>query len=129
MNNAMPISAPNIINSRDIRDAMVVEEHDSDHTIILKVRRPDYLGSAQWEFRHGSDTVQAPITDIAWLRRFQSRQVRLQPRDAIRCRMRVRVQYGANLEPIQTSREVVEVIDVIEADTTPQVPLQLPGAP
>ena len=56
--------------------------------MILAVRRPDYLGETQWEFRHGKRTIRAKIEDTNWLARFQDRRVDVRPGDALRCLVR-----------------------------------------
>ena len=48
--------------------------------MILAVRRPDYLGQTQWEFRHGKRTIRAKLIDADWLADFQNRNVDVRPR-------------------------------------------------
>jgi hypothetical protein len=82
--------------------------------MIIAVRRPDYLGEAQWEFRHGKRTIRAKIVDEDWLRRFQARQVDVRPGDALRCIVSQEVRYGYDNELISESFVIEEVIEVLE---------------
>jgi len=68
--------------------ARTIENHAE---LLLKIKKPDYLGDSQWELRHGSRNVPAQIEDAAWLHRFQTRQVNVRPGDAIRGRVRIEV--------------------------------------
>lgn len=51
---------------------------------LLTVKKPDYLGHSQWQLKFGDRTVRATIADQVWLARFHSREVGLQPGDAIK---------------------------------------------
>ena len=82
--------------------------------MILAVRRPDYLGEAQWEFRHGKRTIRGRITDQGWLRKFQGRQVDVRPGDALRCIVVQEVRYGYDNELISESFEITKVDEVLE---------------
>lgn len=82
--------------------------------MILAVRRPDYLGDAQWEFRLGKKTVRAKITDGPWLRKFQTREIDVRPGDALRCNVRHEMQYGYDNELISESFSIEEIVEVLE---------------
>jgi hypothetical protein len=82
--------------------------------MILAVRRPDYLGEAQWEFRWGKRTIRAKFTDQAWLRQFQSRSVDVRPGDALRCMAVQQVRYGYDNEVISETFTVERVVEVLE---------------
>jgi hypothetical protein len=79
--------------------------------MILLVRRPDYIGNAQWEFRHGKmPPLFARITDDTWLAGFKSRKIDLRPGDALRCIVSGEVRYGFNYEVVGT-RYIIEKVD------------------
>ena len=82
--------------------------------MILAVRRPDYLGAAQWEFRWGKRTIRAKIIDQDWLRRFQSRSVDVRPGDALRCIAVQHVRYGYDNEVISETFTVQTIEAVLE---------------
>ena len=82
--------------------------------MILAVRRPDYLGEAQWEFRHGKRTIRAKLTDDQWLREFQNRKVDVRPGDALRCMVGQEVSYGYDNELISETFIVTKVDQVLE---------------
>lgn len=82
--------------------------------MILAVKRPDYLGEAQWEFRHGKRSIRAKIDDSEWLQSFQDRRVDVRPGDALRCLVRQEVRYGYDNELISEAFSVTEVQAVLE---------------
>lgn len=51
----------------------------------LLIKRPVFVGSSMWDFKsiQRRKTFSAPIEDKDWLERYQSRQVHLEPGDAI----------------------------------------------
>ncbi|MFN8694376.1 MAG: hypothetical protein ACK5XX_08240 [Holosporales bacterium] len=54
-------------------------------TLVLIVKKPDYLGDSRWELRLGKRNIQAHIEDVDWLKRFQAREIDVRPGDALRC--------------------------------------------
>lgn len=82
-------------------------------TMLLLVKRPDYLGKARWDLRHGKRPLQALIADEDWLTRFQGRQIDVRPGDALKCRVEVEMLYGFDNELISERFRVVEVIEVL----------------
>lgn len=80
--------------------------------MILKIKRPDYLGEAQWEFRHGKQAINAKIADRKWLNDFQNRLVDVRPGDCLVAVVEVSVNYGIDDEVINHSHRVIEVKEV-----------------
>lgn len=88
--------------------------------MILKVKRPDYLGDAQWEFRHGKQVLRAKIEDRQWLGDFQARKVDVRPGDALEAKIELCVNYGLDEEVISTTYRILEVLDVKPDNHTSQ---------
>lgn len=82
--------------------------------MILAVRKPDYLGLSQWEFRHGKRNIKGKISDEIWLSSFQKRQVDVRPGDALRCSVEHVVNYGYDNDVVSESYTVVRVEEVLE---------------
>ncbi len=91
--------------------------------MILKVKRPDYLGQSQWDFRHGKRAIAAKITDAVWLNKFQSRLVDVRPGDSLRVDMTTEVKYGHNNEVVGTSYNISHVEEVLPGTTEDQLSL------
>jgi len=77
------------------------------------VRKPDYLGTTQWEFRHGKRFIDGKIADEQWLRDFQDRKVDIRPQDSIRAEVLIAVRYGHDDEVVGESYVIERVIEVL----------------
>ena len=102
--------------SLQISDA-VVQELVTRETIptegerIIKVKKPDYLGTSKWEFKHGGRAIEAKIQDAAWLHRFQSSLEPLNPGDSLRVILREEVAYGYDSDVVHVEYTVLRVLD------------------
>ena len=74
-----------------------VEEYVVQSMVVF-IKKPDYLSNSMWELRHGPKSIGAKIEDAEWLDAFQTRRVDLRPGDAIKCQMRVELLYGYDNE-------------------------------
>jgi hypothetical protein len=81
--------------------------------MILKIKKPDYLGESQWEFRHGNRKIMASIIDKDWLINFHSRRIDVRPGDSLRCDMRIDANYGFDGEVVAEHYIIMVVKEVI----------------
>lgn len=81
--------------------------------MILRVKKPDYLGESMWEFRWGNRNFLAKVSHLDWLARFQSREIMIRPGDSIRAIVRISDRYDFSGELTGTTSDVIEVKDVI----------------
>lgn len=95
----------------------------NEAVMILKVKRPDYLGEAMWDFRHESKQIQAKILDSEWLTKFQSRGIDVRPGDAIRATVRIEVEYGYDGEVVATHYSVLSISGVVPGEEPKQTQL------
>ena len=99
----------------DIEALAVRETQSFDATsIVLIVKKPDYLGTSMWDLRHGRRTIAAIIEDKQWLASFQSRKVDVRPGDALRCQARIDMLYGHDNELIAERYTVLQIHEVLE---------------
>jgi hypothetical protein len=98
-------------------NALIVKEQISFQPapMILKVKRPDYLGNAKWDFKHGLTPVSAKIEDENWLFRFRNRDPAtiVRPGDALRCLVGRTVAYGYDDEVVSDEYRIVTVLEVL----------------
>jgi hypothetical protein len=80
---------------------------------IIKVKKPDYLGTSKWEFKYAGHAVEAKILDAAWLHRFQSNLEPLSPGDSLRVILREVVAYGYDSEIVSIDYTVLKVLDIL----------------
>ena len=95
-----------------MEELLTREVNSNESIMILKVRKPDYLGESKWEFvlDRGFD---AKIIDIDWLNRFQNRIEDVRPGDAIRANVRTEIRYGYEGEVVGVRHTIVKVIEVV----------------
>lgn len=97
-----------------LEDLAVKHTFDSPPlTMILAVKKPDYLGASRWSFRHGKRTIEAKIEDEVWLRSFQGREIDVRPGDALECTVMMESLYGHDNELLTERYRVLEVRGVL----------------
>lgn len=107
----------------DIEELLTQEVIKTRAEMILKVKKPDYLSEAQWEFRHETRTIAAKILDIEWLRDFQDRRHDVRPGDSLRVIVEISVKYGYDNEVVSTHYDIMTVKEIIRIPPPDQLPL------
>lgn len=108
----------------DSLEALLTERTITNRAeLLLKVKKPDYLGDSRWELRHGTRTVPAKIEDDGWLRKFQARQVNVRPGDALWAKVRIEVSYGHDGELVAEHYFVEQVQQILEPGMGENLPL------
>jgi len=98
----------------DFIEGLLTKEIISKKTeMVLKVKKPDYLGESMWDFKHGEHAIQAKIIDLDWLKKFQARTFDLRPGDSIRANVEVQVSYGFKSEVIAIHHLIFEVKEIM----------------
>lgn len=102
------------ISPEAIEDLLTEETIVSTNEMILKVKKPDFLGDSMWDFKHGSRPIPAKILDQVWLKRFQDRLEDVRPGDALRASVEIEAKYGYDREIVATHYRVVKVHTVLK---------------
>jgi hypothetical protein len=99
--------------------AEIVEDLIAKNTLIgedemiLRVKRPDFLGESMWEFKHGPTPIAATIEDKDWLKQFQTRQIELRPQDAIKAIVKTIRKYDYDDELIAEHHSLIRITDIV----------------
>jgi hypothetical protein len=88
--------------------------------MTLLVRKPDFLGDTQWEFRHGRDSIYAHIADEMWLEQFRSGAEPVYPGTALQCSVSYEYKYNARGEVATAKHTIVKVRRVIRPEVLSQ---------
>lgn len=104
-----------VISEQVVRELVTRETIDSENVRIIKVKKPDYLGSSKWSFKYFGHLIEAKILHENWLVQFQNRKVELQPGDSLRVLLREQISYGYDNEIVHVEYDVLDVYDVIQA--------------
>lgn len=101
------------IDIKKLEADMTHEEIENTIRVKLLIKRPDYLGKAQWAFKKGEENISASISDEAWLNNFHSRAVALLPGDALDVKLKEVTAYDIAGNQISVHREIVKVLKII----------------
>ena len=81
--------------------------------MILKVKKPDFLGESMWEFKHENRIIEAKVLDEVWLEKFRHRSIVLKPGDAIKALVESEVNYSFEGDVVFTSHKIIKVEELI----------------
>jgi hypothetical protein len=81
--------------------------------MTLIIKRPDYLGTSMWDFRHGRQAISAKIADREWLAKFHGRQIDVRPGDALRCLATLERGYGHDNELVKETIVITKIEAVL----------------
>ncbi|KAF0214310.1 MAG: hypothetical protein FD167_5269, partial [bacterium] len=85
----------------------------STSPMMIKIKRPDFLGNSQWEFRYDGRTIAAKISDSVWLAEYQKGNIVLRPQDALVVVMETTVRFDHDREVIGTDYKILQVLQVL----------------
>jgi hypothetical protein len=101
------------VNDAEMTELLSIRTVINNNELILKVKKPDYLGSSKWEFHYDGRTIEARIQHAEWLARFHDDGAGLRPGGALRANVRVEIAYDEQNESLPPKYTVLEVLEVI----------------
>jgi len=104
-----------------IEDLLTKDKIISKSEMILKIKKPDYLGESKWDFRHGGRSFPAKIIHIDWLKSFQDREIDIRPGDSVRAIVEMTNKYDFDDELIGTDYSILKIIEVIPLNKPKQI--------
>jgi len=111
-NNKVPFNLTLDITPGSIEDILTKETLTNEITMLLKVKKPDYLGSSQWEFKDNKGTIDVKINDFEWLESFRRRDFVLAPGDSLLATVEVISKYDVDSNLISTRHTLLKVIEL-----------------
>ncbi len=112
------------VSPKQIDDLLVREQMASEGPMILRVKKPDFLGESMWEFVYDGRIVAARVGDLEWLNAFRSGGIVLFPGDSLKALVRSTVRYGFDNEVVSVQQDVLKVLEVLHSDRPPQMLLE-----
>ena len=113
------------VSPQTLEELLTKETIENSLVLILKVKKPDYLGDSMWDLKHEGRTIPAKILDADWLAAFQERKVDVRPGDALRAEVAMVIRYGFDGEVVGMSYTINRVLEIVKAEPPEQ---RLPGA-
>jgi hypothetical protein len=101
-----------------IEDILTKETLANEITMLLKVKKPDYLGSSQWEFKDAKGSIDVKINDFEWLERFRNREFVLAPGDSVLAIVGVVSKYDIDNNLISTRHTLLKVLELRTANSS-----------
>lgn len=109
-----PILIPGNLEKIGIENLLTIETRTvQDQSMVLRVKKPDYLGNSKWAFHYQNRIIWAKMLDHEWISKFHSKVVNVRPGDALKCSVDVVQKFDENglvLTEIFEVRKVFEVV-------------------
>ncbi|MBF0598427.1 hypothetical protein [Faecalibacter rhinopitheci] len=102
------------IDIEDVEKALTAEEYNNESIVFYKIKKPDFLGDSQWEFKHGNKSLKIKITDVNWLEKFKNGIEIVVPGDSLKVRISQNFKYNRNGYLISEKTEIIEVLGIIK---------------
>lgn len=100
------------INLEDVENALTTEEIKSENIVFYKIKRPDFLGDSQWDFKHGNKSLKVKILHEEWLEDFKQGKVIVVPGDSLKVKIKQSFKYNKNGYLISEKTEIIEVLEI-----------------
>ena len=101
------------VDEAEMTELLTARRVINENELILKIKKPDFLGSSMWEFRYDSHAIEAKIQDLVWLDEFHEDGAGVRPGGALRAIVRVEVAYDAENESLPPRYTVLKVLEVL----------------
>lgn len=109
------------ITPESIEEIITKESIENTCDMILKIKKPDYLGESKWEFIHDGKNYNAKMAHIEWLENFRNRKIPILPGDSMRAKVHTIVNYGHDNNVVNIQNNIVEVIEILKDDDNAQI--------
>ncbi len=101
------------VDSEEMTELLTSRVVKNKNEMILKVKKPDFIGSSMWEFQYGGHAIDARIVHDEWLAAFREDGQGIRPGSALRAIVEVEVAYDDENEPLPPKYTVLEVLEVL----------------
>lgn len=102
------------IDIEDVEKALTAEEINNDSIVFYKIKKPDFLGDSQWEFKHGNKSIKIKILDEDWLEKFKNGQEIVVPGDSLKVKIKQNFKYNRNGYLISEKTEIIKILGIIK---------------
>lgn len=111
----IPVSRTFDVAPEHMEDLVTAHSYANHVRMMLKVKKPDFLGSSRWDLNHGPRAISAAMADGEWLARFRGRDptAMLAPGDSIDVEMRIDAAYGHDNELVRELYTIEHVFGVV----------------
>lgn len=95
-----------------VEEALTEELIENEREGFYKIKKPDFLGDSQWDFKFGNKKVLAKILDEDWLEDFHSGKIVVVPGDSLKVKIKQTSRFNRNGYLISDKIEIIEVLEI-----------------
>jgi hypothetical protein len=88
------------------------EELVNNYEAFYKIKKPDFLGDSQWDFKHGTKSIKVKILHQEWLDKFHKGEIVVLPGDSLKVKIKQTNKYNQNGYLISEKIEIIEVLEI-----------------
>ena len=106
-------------------ESLLTNKSDVKRTrLMLKVKKPDYLGKSKWVFKSHFGPMDIKIEDHIWLHKFQTAEEVILPGDSVQALIETTIAYDHQGNELNVNHSLIEVLDIVKGH--PETQLELP---
>lgn len=107
------------VDKDELTEVLAIRTVKNVSELILKIKKPDFLGSSMWEFRFEGHTIEARMEDDDWIRKFHADGDGVLPGGALRAVVRIEVSYDMENDALPPRYSVLTVLEVLPPTQRP----------
>lgn len=102
-----------LVNEQELESVLATRVLKNKDQMILKVKKPDFIGSSMWEFQYEGHPITARICNDDWLAEFRRDGLGIRPGSAVRALVGIEQAYDENNEALPAKYTILDVLEVI----------------
>lgn len=94
----------------------ILTEHVAiaERVLVLKVKKPDFLGFSKWDMKHDSKAVSVKIDHIEWLNKFHKQEVSVLPGDSIKGLVKITENVDKHGQLVGEEYSIIRVDEILK---------------
>lgn len=100
------------IDIETVEKFLTKEELVNNYEAFYKIKKPDFLGDSQWDFKHGTKSIKVKILHLDWLDQFHKGEIVVLPGDSLKVKIKQTNKYNQNGYLISEKIEIIEVLEI-----------------
>lgn len=95
-----------------VEKSLTKEEITNNYDAFYKIKKPDFLGDSQWDFKHGNKSIKVKILHQDWLDKFHKGEIVVLPGDSLKVKIKQTNKYNRNGYLISEKIEIIKVLEI-----------------
>lgn len=108
----------------EAESAETTEDVDGgDAEMLLLIRKPDLIGKAKWEFKHGAQTIRAGVEDERWMAKFHRGEETILPGSEMRAKVVLNYERDQSGKLVGVDYSIAKVLELVPPSPSDQAAL------